>query len=201
MKLDEISKKDLLSITGISYGQLYRWKRQGLIPEEWFIKKASFTGQETYFPKDLVLDRIDKILELKDLKSLEEIADIINNNKILKEINKYELIDNEIFINKDVINIIDKINFTYEDIVLLKIIDNIYDSSLDFENIRRLYSILCDYKKDIIHQYNFIYFIKNDDGVGFVLLKEQIIVEYNLPNLIKVNIHTLIDNIKLLFFL
>ncbi|MCL2486473.1 MAG: YhbD family protein, partial [Oscillospiraceae bacterium] len=31
-----ISKKDLLEFTGISYGQLYRWKREGLIPEEWF---------------------------------------------------------------------------------------------------------------------------------------------------------------------
>ena len=41
-----ISKKDLLTTTGISYGQLYRWKRQGLIPEEWFIKKASYTGPQ-----------------------------------------------------------------------------------------------------------------------------------------------------------
>ena len=40
-----ISKKDLLNETGISYGQLYRWKREGLIPEEWFIKQPSFTGQ------------------------------------------------------------------------------------------------------------------------------------------------------------
>ena len=40
-----ISKKDLLNDTGISYGQLYRWKREGLIPEEWFIKQPSFTGQ------------------------------------------------------------------------------------------------------------------------------------------------------------
>jgi len=53
--MEEISKKDLLILTGISYGQLYRWKRKGLIPEDWFIKRASFTGQETYFPKDLYL--------------------------------------------------------------------------------------------------------------------------------------------------
>ena len=46
----EISKKDLLKTTGISYGQLYRWKREGLIPEEWFVKRSSPTGQETYFP-------------------------------------------------------------------------------------------------------------------------------------------------------
>lgn len=46
---DLISKKELLDLTGISYGQLYRWKRKNLIPEEWFIRKSSYTGQETFF--------------------------------------------------------------------------------------------------------------------------------------------------------
>ena len=71
--MDEISKKDLLKETGISYGQLYRWKREGLIPEEWFVKRPSFTGQETFFPRDRVLERIGLILERKDDLSLEEI--------------------------------------------------------------------------------------------------------------------------------
>lgn len=70
----EISKKDLLKETGISYGQLYRWKREGLIPEEWFIKRSAFTGQETFFPRDKVLPRIQAILELKESYSLEEMA-------------------------------------------------------------------------------------------------------------------------------
>ena len=69
-----ISKKDLLAMTGISYGQLYRWKRQQLIPEEWFIKKASYTGQETFFPREQVLSRIETILQLKDQYSMEELA-------------------------------------------------------------------------------------------------------------------------------
>ncbi len=46
-----ISKKDLLDLTGISYGQLYRWKWKNLIPEKWFIRKSTFTGQETFFQK------------------------------------------------------------------------------------------------------------------------------------------------------
>ena len=54
-----ISKKDLLAVTGISYGQLYRWKRQRLIPEEWFIKKASYTGQETFFPRESIISRVE----------------------------------------------------------------------------------------------------------------------------------------------
>ena len=61
-----ISKKDLLNEMNISYGQLYRWKREALIPDEWFIKQSVSTGQETYFRKDLIIPRIKKILELKN---------------------------------------------------------------------------------------------------------------------------------------
>lgn len=73
-----ISKKELLKITGISYGQLYRWKRKNLIPEDWFIKKASFTGQETFFPRDKVLERIEKIKNFKDDISLDELAGMLS---------------------------------------------------------------------------------------------------------------------------
>lgn len=73
----EISKKDLLQVTGISYGQLYRWKREGLIPEAWFVKRSSYTGQETYFPKDKILKRIKAIQQLKDTYSLEELASML----------------------------------------------------------------------------------------------------------------------------
>lgn len=73
-----ISKKDLLAMTGISYGQLYRWKRERLIPEEWFIKQPSYTGQETFLPREQILSRIRSILELKDRYSIEEMAKIFS---------------------------------------------------------------------------------------------------------------------------
>ncbi len=41
-----ISKKDLLSKTNISYGQLYRWKRKNIIPEEWFIKNQLYRSRD-----------------------------------------------------------------------------------------------------------------------------------------------------------
>ena len=75
---DIISKKDLLELTDISYGQLYRWKRKGLIPEEWFIRKSTFTGQETFFPKAQVLARIEKIKNMKEDISLDELADVFS---------------------------------------------------------------------------------------------------------------------------
>jgi DNA-binding transcriptional MerR regulator len=75
---DLISKKELLEITNVSYGQLYRWKRKNLIPEEWFIKKSSYTGQETYFPREKILDRIEKIKEMKDDVSLDKLAQMFS---------------------------------------------------------------------------------------------------------------------------
>ncbi len=73
-----ISKKELLQLTGISYGQLYRWKREGLIPESWFIKQSSYTGQETFFPKDKIVDRVKAIQDMKDKYSLDELARLLS---------------------------------------------------------------------------------------------------------------------------
>lgn len=69
-----ISKKELLARYNISYGALYRWKRKGLIPDEWFIKKATSTGQETFFPEKLVCERIETIQSMKEDVLLDELA-------------------------------------------------------------------------------------------------------------------------------
>ena len=59
-----ITKKELLELTGISYGALYRWKRMKLLPDDWFIHRSTFTGHETFFPRDKVLARVREIQEL-----------------------------------------------------------------------------------------------------------------------------------------
>jgi len=69
-----ITKKELLSLTGISYGALYRWKRKQLIPDAWFIHRSTYTGQETFFPREKVLERVAFIQAHKDTHSLDEIA-------------------------------------------------------------------------------------------------------------------------------
>jgi DNA-binding transcriptional MerR regulator len=96
MERELISKKDLLELTGISYGQLYRWKRKQLIPEHWFIRKSTFTGQETFFPKDMMLSRIDKILQMKDDLSLDQVAGKLSSVLIDHEMRKIELIKHNI---------------------------------------------------------------------------------------------------------
>ncbi len=72
-----ISKKEVLEKMGISYGQLYRWKRKGLIPEVWFIRRSTFTGQETFFPRDKIFERIERIKAMKDDHPLDDLAELI----------------------------------------------------------------------------------------------------------------------------
>ncbi|PPK48604.1 YhbD family protein [Clostridium algidicarnis] len=127
-----ISKKDLLDLTGISYGQLYRWKRKNVIPEEWFIKKSTFTGQETFFPKERILDRIDKIINLKDGLSLDDLADKFSNNPsdiILKkeEIIKYNLASKWTFdVYEEVFNV--SLQYSFDEVLYIYILDRLLQS-------------------------------------------------------------------------
>lgn len=75
-----ISKKDLLRAARISYGTLYRWKRMNLIPECWFIHKATATGQETFFPKDKIFARIQRIKELKRELTVDQMRELFSAN-------------------------------------------------------------------------------------------------------------------------
>ena len=77
MEQELISKKELLAQYGISYGALYRWKRKGLIPEEWFLKKAAVTGQETFFPRALICERVELILGQKEELSLDDLSRLL----------------------------------------------------------------------------------------------------------------------------
>ena len=80
-----ISKKELLARYSISYGALYRWKRKGLIPDEWFIKKSVATGQETFFPEELICERIQLIQSMKEDVLLDELASKLSGEEKRKE--------------------------------------------------------------------------------------------------------------------
>ena len=132
MEQELISKKELLELTKISYGQLYRWKRKNLIPEEWFIRKSTYTGQETFFPKERIMDRIEKIKDMKGDVSLDDLANMLSPN--LSEL----MMKSENLIKLDIIskNTLDfyikergkdhELNF--EKILYLSILDNLFDS-------------------------------------------------------------------------
>lgn len=120
-----ISKKDLLAETGISYGQLYRWKREGLIPESWFVKKSSYTGQETYFPREKILNRIQTIQQLKDKYSLEELANLLtpevtNRTFVEEDLEVFEEIDVEVA--AAFMDAMEKDNFTFSEVLVMMVI-------------------------------------------------------------------------------
>lgn len=127
MDQELISKKELLELTGISYGQLYRWKRKNLIPEEWFVRKSTFTGQETFFPKREILARIDKIKNMKEDLSLDELADVFSPAAADLSMSRHELLERNI-VSKATLELFDR---TFSDGPVLKFERILYAFLLD----------------------------------------------------------------------
>lgn len=132
MEEELISKREILELTDISYGQLYRWKRKNLIPEEWFIKKSSYTGQETYFPKDKILDRIDKIKNMKDDVSLDDLATMFSPKLGDMLLSKEELLNKNI-VSQVALEIFNQFHgetkiFTFDKILFLALLEKFLQS-------------------------------------------------------------------------
>lgn len=172
-----ISKKDLLNETGISYGQLYRWKREGLIPEEWFIKQPSFTGQETFFPKNKILNRIRAIQELKDKYSLEELAKILSpevseRNFTTDDLGIIEEIDKSLI--PAFIKGFEKNNFTYIEVIMMIAISELKrDNDISIGGIIDLVSGIKGYCENIKSTgYIFVLFDKAEDYYATIYQEE-----------------------------
>ncbi|NFU52145.1 DUF4004 family protein [Clostridium botulinum] len=199
-----ISKKELLEEMKISYGQLYRWKRKKIIPEEWFIKKSVSTGQETFFPRNKIINRINKILELKDEISLDDLANQfsynVNNIKIkrtyltknniipLNIIERFELIINvneEIYEQSRLFTL-----FVFEELIKIGFL------SIDEVNEITL-SVLKNYKS--LNTKDSILFIKRKSGVCFyyVLSNEpEILLDNSLIELTRIRMGDILEKIK-----
>lgn len=196
-----ISKKELLELMGISYGQLYRWKRKDLIPEEWFIKKSVSTGQETFFPKEKIIERINKIIEMKDEASLDDLAYIFSNNiKDIKITRDYltNILSREIITRYE--EIIDTKDIYEENNIFSLFIYNklINLGSLNISEIKEI-TILAnrDYEKIDNRDYELI--IKRKYGVCYYYIVVDNIDMFNDDssiNLAKININKVIEEIK-----
>lgn len=129
---DLISKKELLEITGISYGQLYRWKRKNLIPEDWFIRKSTFTGQETFFPRQRKVDRIEKIKNMKGDLSLDDLADMLSPELSTIEFDEKTLKENKIVSDVTLDYYMEKYGetekYSFEETISLYILDKMFKS-------------------------------------------------------------------------
>jgi hypothetical protein len=145
-----ISKKDLLTEMNISYGQLYRWKRKKLIPEDWFMKKSTYTGQETFFPKGKILDRIDQIINMKDGSSLDDLADKFSSNMPEAMIRRREELLHLQILSKEIINLYEEIfkgkeEYNFEDILYMYISEDLLrQGHLSIEDMSRILRMLSD---------------------------------------------------------
>jgi len=196
-----ISKKELLELMDISYGQLYRWKRKKLIPEEWFIRKSVSTGQETYFPKDKIIERIQTIIELKDELSLDDLAyRFSNNKKDIKLTREYikNFVSEEIVINFENIIEVEDI-YGENNIFALLIFKNLIElGSLSLAEIREI-TILANKDYEKIDNRDYYLVIKRKLGVCYyyiILDNISLFNEDNAVELAKINLNSIIEEIK-----
>ncbi|HBE9894577.1 TPA: YhbD family protein [Clostridioides difficile] len=168
-----ISKKDLLSKTNISYGQLYRWKRKNIIPEEWFIKKSAFTGQETFFPRDKILERIELILSMKEETSLDDIANMFMKKDINKEFDIDFILSKEVICNytKEIFQNLYKKEQSIgkKELLILSIIEKfLVKSTITFEELKLIVNIIEENFTSIYNESGKIYLFRKF-GVPFVV--------------------------------
>ena len=166
-----ISKKDLLKKMNISYGQLYRWKREELIPENWFMKLSVSSGQETFFEEDLIIPRISKILELKDKYSLEELKDILNGTSNLN-LYKVDSLSNFDIFNKKILK--ENLKDRKEDLNLNEVTFLYLLSFIKEELNGDINYSLSTFPFDLIKENNILTLIKNKNNYVLVISKENI---------------------------
>ena len=204
MEEDLISKKDLLNITGISYGQLYRWKRKNIIPEEWFIKKSSFTGQETFFPKDKILDRINKIKDMKDDLSLDELADRFSPEPSKIVLNKNYISQNKV-VEERILDIYESIagskaEYKFEDVLCMYILQELLSSGdVTLEEGKNFITMLVDNYENIKGKnYDLIFIRKLGVGTWIIVSTNvEFYMEEGAKLIVKASISKYIEELKL----
>lgn len=152
---DLISKKDLLTEMDISYGQLYRWKRKKLIPEEWFMKKSTYTGHETFFPRERILERIQQILNMKDGASLDDLADKFSSDIPEELMRKKEDLIGLGVLHTEIIRLYEEIfkgkeEYSFQDILYMYISEDLlHQGNLSVEDLSRILKMLSDQYENI----------------------------------------------------
>ncbi len=203
MEEELISKKEILDMTGISYGQLYRWKRKELIPEEWFIKKSSYTGQETFFPREKIINRINKIIDLKDDMPLDDLAVMFTNKPKVDDVSEEYLIEKEIIreetlpIYKDIFR--EKEEYSFKDILLMDILQREFDlGKLTISEIEVILKLINKEYKSIEEKDGTLYIIRRlGIGICVVAYREKIIVDDGSKIIGEINIKNIIENLKM----
>jgi DNA-binding transcriptional MerR regulator len=204
MEEELISKKELLELTGISYGQLYRWKRKNLVPEEWFIRKSAFTGQETFFPKQQMLARIDKIINMKDDLSLDELADVFSPVPTDLSINKNELVKRNIVSSVAAEYVEQHIGrsdiYTFEQTVCLYMLDHcLQTGEMNLDEGKYMLQTFTEHYKKFEGKNCDLIFIRKMGVSAFLLVSAgvEIYFESGVKIILRVNVAKRIEELKL----
>jgi hypothetical protein len=204
-----ISKKDLLDEADISYGQLYRWKRKNLIPEDWFIRKSTFTGQETFFPREKILDRISKIKQFKNDISLDDLADVFSpqNHKIL--MTKTELLERNI-VTETLLSLYFndvgvKETFEFDAILHLYLLNTILsDGQVGLDEAKQVHHTLHQHHAIVKQQNGVDLLLGRKMGIAIVVLTENaanVFLDDQTKVIVRISIERLAEELKNLLLL
>lgn len=120
-----ITQKELLEVTGVSLSQLQRWKRRGLIPESWFVKKSSEYGWEILLPREAAIERISFINENKATRSADEMLEMLRPGKADSSFALEEL-EQMSEIHPDVLSNVNAATVSKREAALLAIVSDVY---------------------------------------------------------------------------
>ncbi|WP_139693243.1 YhbD family protein [Sporolactobacillus terrae] len=170
-----ITKKELLERTGISYGQLYRWKRKNLIPENWFIRKATYTGQETFFPEKKILNRVHVISEMKDTLSLDELAEHFSPRSVTKIFLSEEQMLDQNIVSTTALNLFKKqrpnqSEYPFIDLLAMFLLDQMLsEGQMNRSEASDLLNVMQENSSRLYDKNSYLYFIRKM-GVSVVLI-------------------------------
>lgn len=203
-----ISKKELLELTGISYGQLYRWKRKNLIPEQWFIRKSSFTGQETFFPREKILQRIDRILGMKDDLSLDALADVFSPSLGDVRLSAGELLERNIVTSASLNLYIEttgasegRLPFNFDRILTVYVLDKLLQSGdISLEEGRLLVQTLEEYLPGLVGKEGGVHLTRKMGVAAFILVPGdvEIYMDRSVRTVARLSLARCTEELKLL---
>jgi hypothetical protein len=199
-----MSKKDLLELVKISYGQLYRWKRKNLIPEEWFIRKSTFTGQETFFPREKMLARVAKIMNMKEDLSLTDLADVFSPNMNEISVKKEALLERGIA-TKPVLDFYSGISgggemLSFKNILYVYVLEKMFQSGeINFDEGKMVLQVMADnYQKFEGRKCELVFFRKLGTSSCFLYAgAEGMYFEDGVKITARLDISTCIEELKI----
>ena len=149
---------------------------RGLIPEEWFVKRSSPRGQETYFPQEKILKRIHAIQQLKDSYSLEELARILTpevSNRLFCEEDLEHFDELDIDVAADFMDAMSKDSFVFQEVlVMIALSQAMVDSAITEEERTHAVSFLSKRMSEL-HSADYVLELLQAQGHLYVLLKKE----------------------------